>query len=832
MTTASGGSFTQDGPPRSTLPERFSINTDGLPEFPVQADGVQLLGEAKGSGYREPPSLVRRADGQALQLTRLLFLVLEAADGTRSLDDIAHHVTPVFGRQVSAGNVAALVRSQLLPLGLLRLADGSQPEVKRADPLLGMRFRFTVTDPTLTRKLTTPFAVLFHPIIVAVIITAFAAACWWVLMVKGLASATHNAFANPGLLLLVFLITILSAGFHEFGHAAAATRGGAVPGRMGAGLYLVWPAFFTDVTDSYRLGRGGRLRTDLGGLYFNAIAAVAIMAVWLLTHDDAWLLVIATQVLQMVRQLLPLLRFDGYHILADATGVPDLFQRIKPTLLALLPWHRNNAEAQALKPWARALVTVWVLVTVPLLLLSVLLMVISLPRLLGTAWSSAAAQFAALTETADTGDFAGAGARFLALLAVALPVLAILLVLARVAGQTLRGLWKKTEGKAVQRGVALVLVAALGAGLAWTWWPHPGNYAPVQPYERGTLLDAAPALETVAGTTALVEGRPGQTVALWPEGQELPTRDNPELSLVMVPRADSAQAAGEAPDPGAVDGGQAAPSWVFPFNKPPAPDDDGNQALAVNTTDGSVVYDVAFALVWANEGQPVDTTNEAYAFANCTGCAAVAVGFQVVLIVGQADVVVPQNLSAAANYNCVACVTYALASQLVLTLDGPLSHDALSKLESLWQEIAEFGRNLRNVPLSEIQARLTAYKERIVEVIRADPSAGGAPSTAGPGATPSPASPSSGATPTVTPSQAAPSEGAASQAPGSAPAAPAASAPPVSSAPVPTASAPAGTPVPTPEQTAPAEAPPTAPAPATPAPAGSGAPSAAPGAGG
>ncbi|MET3350527.1 UNVERIFIED_ORG: hypothetical protein ABID57_002219 [Arthrobacter sp. UYEF1] len=39
----------------------------------------------------------------------------------------------------------------------------------------------------------------------------------------------------------------------------------------------------------------------------------------------------------MIRQLLPLVRFDSYHILADATGVPDLFQRIKPTLLGLLP---------------------------------------------------------------------------------------------------------------------------------------------------------------------------------------------------------------------------------------------------------------------------------------------------------------------------------------------------------------------------------------------------------------------------------------------------------------------------------------------------------------
>ena len=102
---------------------------------------------------------------------------------------------------------------------------------------------------------------------------------------------------------------------------------------MGIGLYLFWPAFYTDVTDSYRLGRAGRMRTDLGGLYFNAIVALGIVGVWWATGYDALLLVVATQILQMVRQLTPLIRFDGYHVLADITGVPDLYQRIKPTLL-------------------------------------------------------------------------------------------------------------------------------------------------------------------------------------------------------------------------------------------------------------------------------------------------------------------------------------------------------------------------------------------------------------------------------------------------------------------------------------------------------------------
>jgi putative peptide zinc metalloprotease protein len=189
---------------------------------------------------------------------------------------------------------------------------------------------------------------------------------------------------------------------------------------------------------------------------------------------------------------------------------------------------------------------------------------------------------------------------------------------------------------------------------------------------------------------------------------------------------------------------------VFPFDKPAAPEDDGNQSLAVNTTDGSVVYDVAFALVWAEDGDTVDTRNEAYAFASCADCAAVAVGFQVVLIVGQTDVIVPENLSASANYNCVRCLTYALASQLVLTLDGPLSSDGMARLNALWQEIAAYGKDLQNQPLSEIQGRLSAYKEQIMAVIKADPNAtpaGSAGTASTPGATPGA---TSGATPDAT----------------------------------------------------------------------------------
>ena len=710
----------------SALHEVSTTSGDGAqqappPDVPVRASGLELIGEIPGSGYRQPPALVRRADGQTIQLTRLLYLVLEAVDGERSFEEIAAGVGPALGRQVSGDNVRTLC-DRLRTLGALKLADGAEPDLRRSNPLLALRFRYVVSDPEVTSRLTAPFARLFAPVIVVLVCAAFVAVCAWVLLEKGLASATHQAFDQPALLLGVFALTVVSAGFHEFGHAAAARYGGARPGAMGTGLYLVWPAFYTDVTDSYRLGRAGRVRTDLGGLYFNAIVAIAMFALWWATRWDAILLIIATQVLQMLRQLAPLVRFDGYHVLADITGVPDLYHRIKPTLLGLLPGRWKSAEASVLRPWARAVVTAWVLIVVPVLLATTVLMVLALPRLIGTAVASLGDQAELLGEQFGDGDALGVMVRLLSLVAIALPVLGTLYIIARVVRQVVTRTWRATDGRPGRRAVAGVAAMAVLAGLAWAWWPEPGAYRPIQAYERGAVQDALPTSLRGVAPASLVEGRGGRAQTIWPADVELPSADSPQLAVVLVPRGttDGQQEPGQQGAGAAA--GQEAPTWVFPFNRPLPPGEGDNQALAVNTTDGGTVYDVAFALVWA-DGDSVLNTNEAYALASCKECQTVAVAFQVVLVVGQVDVVVPQNLSAAVNYSCVECVTYALATQLVLSLPESLDPRSLAELEALWREIAAFGASLEGVPLSELQARLSAFEAQILEIVRTDPGA-------------------------------------------------------------------------------------------------------------
>src|SRR5690606_39740289 len=118
--------------------------------------------------------------------------------------------------------------------------------------------------------------------------------------------------------------------FHEFGHAAACRYGGVRPGVMGCGIYIVWPALFTDITESYRLGRAGRLRADLAGVYFNGIFVLALTALYLATGFEPVLVAVLFVNFEMIQQLLPTLRFDGYYIMSDLIGIPDLFKYIGP----------------------------------------------------------------------------------------------------------------------------------------------------------------------------------------------------------------------------------------------------------------------------------------------------------------------------------------------------------------------------------------------------------------------------------------------------------------------------------------------------------------------
>ncbi len=762
----------------------------------ARAEGVELLGPIHGSGYREGAALVRRADGQMVQLGPLMYALLECADGSRDRSELAAATSERLGRRLDEDSVDSLAK-KLAAQGLLAGTEHHAPP--KRNPLLALRWKVLVTDPVLTRRLTAPFTFLFSPWVMWPALAGFAGVFWFVLFHKGVASATAEAFNSPGLLLLVFALAVASAGFHELGHASACRYGGATPAGMGMGIYLVWPAFYTDVTDSYRLPRRDRLRVDLGGLYFNAVVADVTMLVWLAWRKDALLLLVALQVLQMVKQLSPIIRADGYHILSDATGVPDLFSHMGPTLRRLLPRHRN--EPSALRGWARWLVTAWVLIVVPVLMSLAIGAVLLLPKLATSSWESGRLIVTSLPHEVSHAQILDILASLVRLLALLLPVAGSVLVTQKIVRTTGGRALAWSRGRPVRRGIVLAGAGVALAGVAWAWWPS-GQYQPVRPSDGGTVGSlvrwvstptslARPggevgfvgpgATPTAASTTTATAPQvaPGThlAVAMVPVGGA--TKQHPALFVIGGGHGKPPVAilSGSAPSPTGVPvaGGTASSATVaqpstgapsssptsptdataFPFALPKPPGPGGTQAVAENTKDGGVEYDVAYALVTVSGGADVTNTNSAYALAHCKACTTVAVSFQLVLIVGRSKVIAPINAAGALNYNCPACTTTALADQLVVTLTAKPSQQLLDTLNAELGQLNALPKLGADGTPSAVASEVSTVQKEIQSTLQASgleanpPSSSSASTTGGSTSsttTPAPSTPTSSTT--------------------------------------------------------------------------------------
>ena len=453
---------------------------------PRLADGLELIGEYEGSGFKEAPSIARRADGQMIQLPEILYRVAAAIDGNRSYDQIGEVVSEQIGRGLDGDGVRMLVEEKLRPLGVLAADDGTSPELEKPDPLLALRFRARVLPGHVAQALGRVFRPLFVPPVELAVLAAVIALDVWLFGSHGIAQSMRQSLNEPVVILLLFGVVVLSAGFHEFGHAAGCTAGGASPGDMGAGLYLAWPAFYTDVTDAYRLDKRGRLRTDLAGVYFNCIFMLATAGVYFATHFEPLLLIILVQHIEIAHQLLPLLRLDGYYIMADLTGVPDLYHRIGAILASAVPGKKADEQVTVLRPWVRVVVTLWVLVVVPALLFQLLLILLHLPRILATAGASGHRLLQHTSRSIAHGSVVGTAADIVQLIILVLPIVGILYSLVRIGGRTLRSGWRRTEGNPPLRLGFVVLATAVVGLLVYTWLPA-GNYRQIDRRERGTL---------------------------------------------------------------------------------------------------------------------------------------------------------------------------------------------------------------------------------------------------------------------------------------------------------------------------------------------------------
>lgn len=118
---------------------------------------------------------------------------------------------------------------------------------------------------------------------------------------------------------------------HEYAHAHACKHyGGRVPA-MGFALVYLTPAFYTDTTEGTVKGsRHQRLIISLAGIWAELMICSVATPIWwgtppdTLVHDGAYFMMMLTGFMSLIVNWNPLMKLDGYHMLCETLGIPDL----------------------------------------------------------------------------------------------------------------------------------------------------------------------------------------------------------------------------------------------------------------------------------------------------------------------------------------------------------------------------------------------------------------------------------------------------------------------------------------------------------------------------
>ncbi len=339
---------------------------------PIQA-GLRSDLEVTRHQFRGQPQYIVRdpLTFETHQFSQGDYQILVALNDTRRLEEI-------FQNLVDEGQLTSdqeddfyhfILTLHRLNFLILPIADGKMLYERFAHRQRSARWRQASSFLFLRVPLINPDAFLDRTAdFVRPLFTRTAFFLWALMMVAGgtllvrrwdaFKDPVHSILANDTLLFLWFALIGLKV-VHEFGHAfACKIFGGKVP-EMGAFFIVFTPCAYMDASAAWGFSKTRqRVIVSLAGMYFESFVAFLALMVWCWTEDPllsscAHHIVVLSSVVTIGFNINPLMRYDGYYVLSDLAGIPNLRQRSMQQLQSIFKrWFlgiKTPATARALR---------------------------------------------------------------------------------------------------------------------------------------------------------------------------------------------------------------------------------------------------------------------------------------------------------------------------------------------------------------------------------------------------------------------------------------------------------------------------------------------------
>ncbi len=151
---------------------------------------------------------------------------------------------------------------------------------------------------------------------------------------------------KPGNWPFLWATFVLIKAIHELGHAFACRRFGGEVHELGIMFLVLVPAPYVDASSAWSFpNKWARIFVGAGGMIFELFVAALAAFAWMHTADGTLLhqLSYNTMLIASVSTILfnanPLLRYDGYYILADWLEIPNLRNKSSEYSLGLIKRH-------------------------------------------------------------------------------------------------------------------------------------------------------------------------------------------------------------------------------------------------------------------------------------------------------------------------------------------------------------------------------------------------------------------------------------------------------------------------------------------------------------
>ena len=140
---------------------------------------------------------------------------------------------------------------------------------------------------------------------------------------------------------------------HEFGHGISCKYYGSECHDMGMLLLVFSPCLYCDVSDSWTLkNKWQRIIIGGAGMYIEVFLSAVAIFTWYFTqpgmlHHLALNIFFVTTITTVIFNANPLLRFDGYYMLADLLEIPNMRQKAERMLRETFAWYCLGIETPA-----------------------------------------------------------------------------------------------------------------------------------------------------------------------------------------------------------------------------------------------------------------------------------------------------------------------------------------------------------------------------------------------------------------------------------------------------------------------------------------------------